>query len=135
MRLATIIFLVLLTKLSNGQEIDSLGIDNNPILNGYEVKYFNDILEERRDTFNFKNKKISFVTGSSGTMIVSKEDYFTRLVKPWLIKGSKPQTFFVALNKEEKEISGGYDAIVLTWVKLFTDKRKKKIIKQLGRHE
>jgi hypothetical protein len=39
----------------------------------------------------------------------------------------------VELTEQEKNISSGYDAFVLSWVKVFTDKRKKKVIEQLAK--
>ncbi|MCG8578292.1 MAG: hypothetical protein MI866_00145 [Bacteroidales bacterium] len=114
------------------QKYDSLGIDNRTILNNYEVKLLNSLLEEQRDTFDFKNKKVAFITGSSGTKIVSKSEYFNNSVIPWIEKDSRPQIFMYQLTDEEKSKSGGYDVLVLSWVKLFTDKRRKKTVEILG---
>lgn len=109
-------------------EVDSVGIDDNPRLNHKEAELLDSILEE---SFDFKDKKIAFITESSGSMILGKSDFFERCIKPWTSKGAKPQIFIVQLNEMEKNESGGYDVLALAWVKLFTDKRKQKIIKQL----
>ena len=37
----------------------------------------------------------------------------------------------IVLSEKEKEESGGYDAILLYWVKIFTDKSKSRIIKSI----
>jgi hypothetical protein len=50
-----------------------------------------------------------------------------------LADGKTPQIFMVELAEEETRKSGGYDAFVLSWVKVFTDKRKKKLIEQLAK--
>ncbi|MEZ4949877.1 MAG: hypothetical protein R2879_04385 [Saprospiraceae bacterium] len=98
-----------------------------------EAELLNNLLAESRDTFNFYNKKVAFISGNNGGSIVSKSDYFENLVNPWLEKGDTPQTFMVRLNDEEKIQSGGYDLLVLSWVKVFTPKRKRKVIRALRR--
>jgi hypothetical protein len=100
-------------------------------LNKQEAEILNSLLESSRDMFDFNGKKIVFVTGSSGSRILSKTDFFNTCVNPWIAKGDTPQIFMVLLTQQEKEKSGGYDAIVLSWVKIFTDKQKKRIIEQL----
>ncbi len=129
--IATIIFIFSVTHVF-GQSSDSLGISNSFILNRQEVYFLNAALKESRDTFDFSNKKVAFVTGSNGATILSKKDYFLRIM-PWIDKGSSPQIFFVAFTAEEKQRSGGYDAIVFSWVKVFTPKQKRIIIDQLSK--
>jgi hypothetical protein len=114
------------------QSLDNLGIDNNPILNKDEVQLLNFLLVESRDTFDFNYKKVAFITGSNGRKIVTKSDYFQNSVNPWIEKVSKPQIFMIILTEDEKEKSGGYDVLVLSWVKIFTPKSQEKVIKQLG---
>lgn len=115
------------------QTLDSLGIDNSTTLNRQEFELLNSLLREKRDTFDFQSKKVAFVTGSSGNNIVTKEAYFKNYVKPWLDKGTRPQVSMVRLTEEEKSQSNGYDALVLSWVKLFTNKQKKRIVKRLSK--
>jgi hypothetical protein len=114
------------------QNSDSLGIDNNPILNKNEVELLNSLLNETRDDFNFTDKKVAFITGSNGGTIVSKSDYFQNSVIPWIQKDSEPQIFMIKLTEDEKLKSGGYDVLVLSWVKVFTPKTQEKVIRQLG---
>jgi len=112
------------------QNLDSLGVDNASSLNEFEAGYFNELFKDSKGNFSFNNANIIFVTNPSGNRLVSKNEYFNKLVKPWLINGDKPQTSFRILSKEEKIKSGGYDVIVLSWVKIFTKKRQKKILKK-----
>lgn len=133
MRTLILVISLLLTTSVFGQSSDGLGKDNNIVLNRDEIEFLNTSLKSSRDTFDFTNKKIAFVTGSSGSKLISKQEYFLNCVKPWTDKGSSPQIFFVRLTLEEKQKSGGYDAIVMSWVKLSTDKQKKRIIEQLAR--
>ena len=114
-----------------GQVTDSLGIDNNINLNKQEIYFLNNSLKNSRDTFGFNNKRIAFVTGSNGSKLITKQNYFLTCVKPWTDKGSEPQISFVRLTPNEKQISNGYDAIVMSWVKVLTKKQRKRIIKQL----
>jgi hypothetical protein len=83
---------------------------------------------EQRKNFNFKNKKVIFVTGKSGEQIGTKSDYF-EYIREWNKNGNKIATWIVELKENEKIYSGGYDVIVTYWVKMFTEKRKKKILK------
>ena len=114
------------------QNLDSLGVDNNPLMNENEVKLLNSLLEETRSNFDFANKKVAFITGSNGNTIVSKSDYFQNSVIPWIEEDSKPQIFMVRLTEDEKTKSGGYDVLVLSWVKIFTPKSQEKVITRLG---
>jgi hypothetical protein len=115
----------------NAQIIDSTLIDNNSSLSKYESDFLNDYLKELRDTFDFSQKRIVFITGSSGTIIGNKKDYFNDIIMWDKDYKSKIATSLVVFNANEREQSGGYDAILTYWVKLLTDKRKQKIINQI----
>jgi len=56
--------------------------------------------------------------------MVSK--YFKTCIKPWTNAGDIAQIFHVLLTEKEKEESGCYDVLVLSWVKVFTPKQKTK---------
>ncbi|HEY8954803.1 hypothetical protein [Chitinophaga sp.] len=114
-----------------GQTPEAPGLDNNAMLNKQESVYLNDLLKEQRKTFDFTDKKIAFVTGNTGNKLLTKSDFFNTYVKPYTDKGSRPQVSFIHLTKEDKEKTNGYDALVLVWVKLFTNKQKRNIIAQL----
>ena len=131
MKNACLIFL-LFAQTTFSQQTDSLGLDNNPILNPYESAYFNDAFKDQRGDFDFTNARIAFVTGSSGSRLIDKQYFFLEMVKPWLQNNSKPALGFVRLNEAEKRRSGGYDAVVLVWVKVFTKQRQRKIVRKLG---
>jgi hypothetical protein len=107
--------------------------NGNEMLSTQEAELLNSLLENSRDTFDFHGKKVAFITGSAGSRVLSKAEYFNTCVNPWLADGKTPQIFMVKLTGEEKSKSGGYDAFVLSWVKVFTDKRKKKVIEQLAK--
>jgi len=114
-------------------QIQSPNTKVDEMLSTQEAQLLNFLLEQSRNTFDFHGKKIAFITGSSGSRVISKADYFNTCINPWLSDGKTPQIFMVELTEEEKNQSGGYDAFVLSWVKVFTDKRKKKVIEQLAK--
>jgi len=114
------------------QNSDSIGIDDDPILNKYELELMNSLLYETRKEFNFNDKKVAFVTGNMGGKIVSKSEYFQNSVIPWIQNDSELQIYMLALTDDEKLKSGGYDVLVLSWVKIFSPKTREKVISQLG---
>lgn len=135
MKVLTLIIPFFLTTNIFGQSSDSLGVDNHVSLNKQEIDFLNTSLKNSRDTFDFSNRKIAFVTGSSGGRLIAKRDYFSTCIRPWTEKGTSPQIFFVRLTPEEKQKSGGYDAIVMSWVKLFTVNQRNRIIGQLSENK
>lgn len=125
--LTTIVFFISVNSFS--QNLDELGIDNNPNLTEAESKFLTDYMtNEQRKNINFKNKKVIFVTGESGHQLGTKSKYFDN-IREWNKNGNKIATLVVELKENEKIYSGGYDVIVTYWVKMFTEKRKKKILK------
>ncbi|WP_264521781.1 hypothetical protein [Flavobacterium sp. N1994] len=125
--LTTLVFFIAVN--SFGQNLDELGMDNNPNLTEAESKFLTDYMsKEQRQNFNFKDKKVIFVTGNSGQQLGTKSKYFD-YIREWNKNGNKIATWVVELNEKEKIYSGGYDVIVTYWVKMFTENRKKKILK------
>jgi hypothetical protein len=125
--LTAIVFFISASSFS--QNLNELGLDNKPTLTETESTFLTDYMtNEQRKNFNFKNKKVIFVTGKSGEQIGTKSDYF-EYIREWNKNGNKIATWIVELKENEKIYSGGYDVIVTYWVKMFTEKRKKKILK------
>lgn len=114
-----------------GQETNNVGQDNNPTLNENEAKFLNDYFSESRGTFDFQDKKVVFVSGSTGKTYITKRDYFDNINK-WNETNSRIATSLIILTEKEKKESGDYDAILTAWVKVFTPKRRTEIIKELG---
>jgi hypothetical protein len=114
------------------QQIDSCGIENNSTLSKYESEYFNNIFKNQRDTFDFTNKRIAFVTGSTGYTIGNKISYFNS-AKEWQQKyGRTISTNMIVINKNENLKSNDYDAIITYWVKIMiTERHLEKIIEKL----
>ncbi|MDD4848707.1 MAG: hypothetical protein PHR53_08095 [Bacteroidales bacterium] len=133
-----IVFVFLLSILFqsvNAQEIiDSCGMNNDALMNSYEANFLNDYYRDKGQ-FDFSDKKIAFITGGGGAIISSKSEYFNH-VKQWKNNHNTTiETKLIVLNLNEKELSGGYDAIVLFWVKFFPKGQKQKILQRLGSGE
>ena len=86
--------------------------------------------ENQRGNYDFTNKKVIFVTGTSAHQTGTKLEYFNR-VKEWNENGNKIATWIVELKDNEKIESGGYDVIVTYQVKRLTKRRKRIIIDQI----
>jgi hypothetical protein len=135
MRLISLLILTALIHLTInrsafGQETNNLGLDNNPTLNENEAKLLNNYFSESRETFNFIDKKIAFVSGSTGTTYITKRKYFED-IKKWNESNSRIVTSLIVLTEKEKKESGDYDAILTAWVKVWTPKRRTSIVKEL----
>ena len=113
-------------------QLEKCGLDNNTNLNVYEVKFLNDYYKDFRGSFNFKDKKIVYITSPSGNEFTDKAYFFSE-IKEWkTILDERIRTELTVFTQEEREKSGGYDAIISIWVKVVTTGRKKKVIKLLG---
>ncbi len=124
------LFLMLISLNIFGQNLSECGIDNNPKLTQAESEYLNVYLTEKRNGFDFNDKKVIFVTGNSGNRIGTKKEYFD-YIKKWNEKDSKVATGIDTLTNDQKLESNGYDVIVTYWVKVLTEKRKKKILTEI----
>jgi hypothetical protein len=109
-----------------GPNPENCGIDNKPELSEKEAIFFNEYLKipAQLKKFDFYNKKVLFVTGSSGNTLGSKIDYFND-VREWREKyNSKIATSLIVLDDNDKA-EYGYDAIVTFWVKIYNPKTKR----------
>ena len=113
-----------------GQTIDSLGLDDNPQLTKYESDYFNKEFKDWIKDFDFTDKKIAFLTGSTANKHLTKTDYFNEVKSR--LKDNYGMTHSALYLKKKKKLKSGYDAIVVSWVKLLTDKRRRQIMTELS---
>jgi hypothetical protein len=123
-------------KWSVGQSIiiDSCGLDTNSKLNKYEAEYFNTSLGEQRGIFTFEDKKIAFACDNSGHSLINKKEYFDRWGRDYFKRNSHVADQLIILSKEEKETSGGFDAIIVSWSKVgINEKCKQKIIRRVAK--
>lgn len=119
-------------------EWEKCGLDDSITLNQYEEGYFNEAFADRRGDFDFTGKKVAFFYGSSGTVPTTKANYFGGIkdsndkdnYHTWFANGTQ----LVILTPEEKKLSGGYDAILISWSKIEVEgKRRAKLVKELGK--
>lgn len=106
------------------------GINNVQILNVSESEFLKCYLSLDIDVEEFSGMKVIFVTGPSGSRISDKNSYF-KSIKSYNLRGMKISTSLLWLNKEQKTNSGGYDAIITYWVKRFSKRQLKRIIKKV----
>lgn len=131
MKTITIIITLFSSVYLSAQNLDSLGLDSSHFLNKYEANLLNRLLEDERESIDFTHLKVAFITGNSGNIVNEKSDYFKHSVIPWIRDGERPQISMIKLTSEEKEKSGDYDVLVLSWVKVFTPRSQEKILEKL----
>lgn len=109
---------------------------NETIKNGYltteEANLLNSLLEKSRGDFDFSGKQVAFICGFK-SRFSSKTNFLNTCIYPWINNGTTPQVFMLLLSQEEKERSGGYDVLVLAWIKVLTSRQKNKLIDKLGK--
>jgi len=124
-----LIFLIQLSSVIHGQNIDSIGIDNNPDINYQESKFLNSQLNTIRDTFDFSNKKVAYYLSLVG--YIKKLDYFKE-AKQYLENGQNMSLQLIVLNASEKKTTNGFDVIIVAWHKFtITPKFRNLLIKEL----
>ena len=131
MKVGLLLILTVSVLQSIAQSVDRCGMNNDPVITAEEAEFLKNYFKKTHPEFDFEGKKIAFITGSSGSKIGSKTAYFTDIRK-WQENGESIATSLVILTPEEKIESGGYDAIITYWVKVFTPKSKKAIIEKLA---
>ena len=112
-------------------QLDSCGLDKNPTLNKYEVEFLDAYYKGFHDSFKFQGKTIAFLRSPGGKIVSDKVQFFNA-VKDWNLKDARISTYLIVLTDEEKQNSGGYDAILTHWVKFVSNRQKKRVIKMLG---
>ncbi|GHV72557.1 hypothetical protein FACS1894201_02460 [Bacteroidia bacterium] len=98
-------------------QLDKMGIDNSPLLNYCESAYFNVVFGKSRKVFDFTEKKIGFLTGSSGKTKDSKKGYFNGEKERFYCNSTPTNGTLYIFNAAQKEESGGYDAVIVYWSK------------------
>lgn len=115
-----------------GQEAEIPKAPGAEALNMQEAERLNTLLDRSRGTFDFQGKRAAFITSSAGNRILAKADYFGDGQADSISYNQAPQISMVELTRDEKNRSGGYDVLVLCYVKVFTDRQKRRIIERLS---
>jgi hypothetical protein len=106
-----------------------LGLDSNPILTVFESDYFN---KSNKENYDFTNAKLGFFSGSGGSSLDTKKEYFDRIKNRFENCLHATQDYIIKLTQEEKAASGGFDYIIFSWSKIIPkdiDKRIQKLKK------
>lgn len=120
-----------LWQLSFSQNLDSLGLNNDPILNQSEASFLNTSFSSQTNEFDFINKKIAFALGSSNYKIRTKASYFKEVIA-YYRHDEYIEDILIVLDEKEKILSGGYDAIIVSWSKIGVGKKaRQKLVKKL----
>jgi len=118
-------------KVKNDVKINNINLENidlsNEKLNETEIQILKIL---NKNSGDFDNKEISFISGSTGTTIYSKTDFFKSFLD-YYSKNHILQYTIIKLEEKERILSGS-DYIVFYWVKMFNPKSKRllKKIKQ-----
>jgi hypothetical protein len=132
--LLSLLFAFSLIQLAKAQ--NRLGVTDNPILTEQEGQFLDSLLQEQRGRFEFPTKRVAFLYGgSTGNAFQPKSTFFHQHVLPWTTTGRTPVLRLVKLTEAEKKASGGYDALVVAWAKVFTARQKEKMLKLLAHHK
>ncbi|HCQ14561.1 hypothetical protein, partial [Flavobacterium sp.] len=87
--------------------------------NGTEISILKTLNNSDKD---FKNKIITFISGSAGTTI-SKKKYFFESFKNYYLQNDVFQFTIIELDEKERLLSGS-DFLIFYWVKFFNSKSK-----------
>jgi hypothetical protein len=110
------------------------GNDDLPTLNSFEIEFLIPYLNLEKSKEELQSKNILFVTGSGGGRITDKANYF-KSIKSYHSNGRRISNNIVWLDDEMKVSSGGYDAIITYWVKVFSNRQLKKIVRTAKRQK
>ncbi len=126
-KIGYLLFIVVWTNILFGQEVDSLGVNNDPLLNVYESSFLESQFDN--ETLELNDKRIVFYKSLSG--IQSKQVFFSDS-REHILNGHKIPLQIIELSNKEKTETGGFDAIVVSWSKFqLTPKMKEKIVEKI----
>jgi hypothetical protein len=131
--LLTILIVIIVAQTGFGQDIDSLGVNDDNHINKHEAIFLTNSLKNQKIEFDFENSKIAFSYGNYAKR-TSKSDYFKKYIIPRIKNGESVGDIFYLFSKEEKLKSGGFDGVVLVWSKIgLTKRRRKVLVKELSK--
>lgn len=103
---------------------NTLGLDGKIELNNAEIEYLSQFKTLDQKHISLSGLKVAFISGSGGSRLISKQDYFSY---------SKHHSSIIPLTEKEKIQSGGYDVLISQYVKFQPKKYRKRIIKTLSK--
>ncbi|MDO6388643.1 hypothetical protein Q4E40_00805 [Pontibacter sp. BT731] len=125
---STILTNLVFQNISFGQEISSN-------LTVKEQRLLDSLLTNKKTDFSFKDKKVAFISGHSGTDINHKDYFLKTFIFDYLDKGIDPVISYRVLNEQERLTANGYDIIVMQVPKIYTSRQHKANLKKLAKLE
>ena len=130
MRTLILLFTMLLSFHGQAQKLGDCGLDDSSELTISESKFLDAYMNaEQKGDFDFEGGKVIFVFGNTAQGIISKSEYFDK-IKRRSQDNAKVATWVYPLKAKDKIKTGGYNAIITCWVKVMSNRRVKKIVKQ-----
>lgn len=111
---------------------DRPGSSDAPVLTRREAQLLDSLLPEHPGPAALTGKRYAFVTGSLGHVLEPKSVFFQRHVLPWTTKGQQPVVAWRPFTEAEHRASGGYDGLLLVWVKNLGPKQRNTLVQQLN---
>ncbi|MFT3739186.1 MAG: hypothetical protein QM786_10550 [Breznakibacter sp.] len=132
MRLSIRLILIQIHLGLYSQNLENSQSESRILLTQTEIEQLKVICNKECLTYDFTNKHIAFAGGTSGNLIFSKEEFF-KYMKVDIEKEKKNVCGLIVLTESEKRESGGFDVIILTPVKVFTESHRQKLIRELNK--
>ena len=111
---------------------DIPGGSDAPVLTRREAQLLDSLLPEHPGPAALTGKRYAFVTGSLGHVLEPKSVFFQRHVLPWTTTGKQPVVAWRLFTEAERRASGGYDGLLLVWVKNLGPKQRNALVRQLN---
>ena len=128
-RVHTVLMGLLISSGLCAQCLDSLGLDDDPVINPCEAQVLSSLHGSWPHAAGTQ-PVIAFRYGNSAKR-VDKAYFFQKLVLPWLRRDDQPSVSWHVLSAEERKLTG-VDAIVVAWSKIgFTERGKRRVLREL----
>ena len=92
-------------------------INENIVTEGADSRIFNEVFFSQRGDFDFYNKRVLFMTGSSGRKITTKENYIQMINEHKENERVPIDTGKLYVFENNLNNSIGYDAAIVFWCK------------------
>ncbi len=127
-----LIILIGLISITGFSQTDS-DLQTTYLLTTNEATSLNSIFSKESKDFDFNGKSIAFAVGTTGTQIENKNGFFEKYINPVIEGKNKNVCSLIVLTKEEKSKSGGFDAVVMSPAKIFTNEHREILINELNK--
>jgi hypothetical protein len=126
-----LIILIGLISVTGFSQTDS-DLQTTYLLTTNEATSLNSIFSKQSKDFDFRGKSIAFAVGTTGTQIENKNGFFEKYINPVIEGKNKNVCSLIVLTKEERSKSGGFDAVVMSPAKIFTNEHREILINELN---